>query len=120
MNKEAIIAKLAAYLEKTEDFLITEVPLVAQELIQWHLWSHLIPMLIWCVIGTIGLLVANCIRKKIAVKKEGGHYCGEEGADIMVFMVSLVILVVSLGVNLPEVIKAKVAPRVLLLEYLKK
>jgi len=96
------------------DWVTTQAPLAAQELIRWQIYSNLGIVAVCFVITVIGILYARRIwRKKVRTDSE----------EVLGFMIpaALVILIAPFAVfGMHEAGKAYFAPRIVILETMGK
>ncbi len=107
--------------QKTGDFAAEQTPLFIQEYVSWIFWSNLVTVLIFVVILlTLGILSVVFIIKENnkATKAWDGSF------DMAVAIISTIAFTICLAGPFPafgfpalkESIKAKVAPRVIIVE----
>lgn len=109
------------------DFAQEEIPLVAQEFITWKIWESLSwGCFFLLAMVLISYLTHLCFERFYNHKKkdkEGDLTEEEDDRDVMLLLATLLIIIlfVCLGASLFEFlngIKAIIAPRVYILEYL--
>jgi hypothetical protein len=99
-------------LETAIDFTIEQVPLIVQEYLTYNFWFGII-MVIFSIILSIILLKMIFLSKKFFLKDDNNPlpYFG------MAFStVGILICLVCIAINLNDVLKIKLAPRVYLIE----
>ena len=125
MNEE-IQSRITKYMDaiessaqKTGEFLSEQTPLLAQEYLAWYFWSHCFFVVVVSIVFVLSLFVIRWLRKEYKIEEEKSN-----NSEVTGFITGciLVALVFSLGslvficVNIYEMIKVTVAPRVVLLE----
>lgn len=111
--KDEITQKILEYVNKTEMFVQTELPVFISEYLAWHFWSSVVGI----VIGVVLLLLAHCCLFLL-------HYfvCKKNHEEGWVLMVPAVILIAaglcSIISNTYNVVKVTVAPRVYIVDKL--
>ena len=126
MNEE-VQQKLIEYLESLEstaksasDFVITEAPIVAQELVAWTFWENTI----WAVICVAAIATIGIIAKVLwgfagSFEKE----IDQTGARVMTVALSIIVSVILFAeaiIKSLAAIKACVAPRLIIIEEVTK
>lgn len=119
---ETNINETIEWIGKTADegkaFIIEQAPLYAQEIVAWHFWGG--------IIGTIiGLLVL--IASVVAINKgfksrhrDYNHIISCSGfTTVWISSIFALAAMVTVIVCVPMFIKAKVAPRVIIVEHIK-
>lgn len=121
--KSELEAKLLSYLEalesatkNTEGFLVEQMPLVAQEYIDWYFWSSLGIAVFCATVVCFAVIIGFWARmREIALEKAG---CDVEQyvAMVIIAILTTVGFLVGLLTSLYHVLKVVVAPRLVLLE----
>lgn len=123
MEQTELINWLKDAAESAGEFVQREAPLVANEIVAWHFWSSvggiafcsLAASLAWGVAGWF-FLRWKAFGYELRDGQKG------EGCGILFFALTLTgfaIFLPGLGFNGYEAIKAKVAPRVVIIEYIR-
>lgn len=99
--------------EKTTDFAAEQAPLIAREIVAWQLWTSLVGIAFGLVmLFVVCVCLAVCIRNKWK----------EEPPVIICGIVGLILgigVIPVICVNTHKTIKATVAPRLVVIDYLK-
>jgi hypothetical protein len=113
-------AEILAFVEKSSSFVVEQAPLYVQELIQFHFWSNLITVILLLI--ALGVTIPIFYKSmKIGIED---RWC----SDLYFFssVISGVIVLFMLiaigtigGPAIKECVKAKYAPRVLIIEKLR-
>lgn len=96
----------------SEDFIIEQAPLYAQEVVAWAFWSGVIA----AAIGSFVLVL--CLAASLWVLWKAKSE--DDESYLVMFLPIVVVVAVSLGVTAPlvsQAVKAHVAPRVVILEH---
>lgn len=118
MNEElknqlsTFLAKALDVADKGIDTAGEQIPALLQEIVYCELWSSVGFIAMFITLSITLFFVANYLNKR----------CKEvEGAEdfSMLYMIALGIFFATLLVNVPTIIKTLVAPRLVILEYLK-
>lgn len=101
------LADLLAYVKKGADFAVAQAPAVAQEIVAWELWSSVV-----LVCTGIVTLVTGFLAVRATMRNYDNVAAGVFG--IIAFPVGFVMTVV----NIYFAVRAIVAPRLVIIEYL--
>ncbi len=115
----ASVDKIIEYVAGAEDFVVTQAPLVVQEIWHWGMAEHVIYFIVFIVLGIVTYFISNkCFQSSINQPK------GTEGQELMyglgiICRIATVILpLIGLMVDGMVVAKIYFAPRIYLLEVL--
>ena len=111
----AFLTKSLDAVEKGVNMAGEQIPLVLQEIIQWQVC--------WSIVGVIGLLLLIAVMlyfcRFFYVKNETENRYSEAGIISFFFGLGALACVVPLAFVLFDLIKALVAPRLVIIEFLK-
>ena len=114
---DKLTTKLLGYLDNTEIFLKEEVPDYLDQVLQWMFWESVLAS----ILG-LGLLVASYFLMR-AANNECKKSDQNEGIIIGGFVggvFALLFGIMLFACNITTVVKVKVAPKVVLVDYLRK
>ena len=122
MNEE-LQQKLLDYLSALEQataeaggFLQSELPLVVHEIVAWVWWGSLLRLVFYAVVLTVLLLVVYFGSKRVAQ----ASFADAENASWFLFVMGTILSILFFGTgamyNAQELVKASVAPRVVVIE----
>jgi hypothetical protein len=121
MNEE-MQSKVLEYLQgmesrlgKAEGFVIEQAPLYVQELLVWHFWLYASTAIAAFIAG-VALLIPCVLLVRHMIKQ------GDEGDRAFSICVSVLIMCLPVVIGLgtaKQAIKAKVAPRLVVVEHIK-
>lgn len=121
MNEE-LKNQLSQFLEKALDVANKgidtageQIPLLLQEIIQWQLFSSISYIALFTTISILGFALSYYFYRDY----KRTNYYDNLYISIVSSLVTLFIFFASLICILPTIIKALVAPRLVILEYLK-
>lgn len=114
------LAELLAFVKKgaeaTTDFAVEQAPLVAREIVAWTFWEALAGCFFGVLCAAAALWCGKLARR--------WANCRDVGEEIMFPVVGAaaagIVSVVVLTVNAPNAIKAAVAPRLVIIDYIGK
>jgi hypothetical protein len=121
-NTEQNVNEAIDWIQKTggslQDFAVEQAPLYCREIVAWELWSNL------CLVAgmTICLIMAGLLWRKLwsNFNKEGGGIADEPIAyGILVTLLGSIVCFCVFGNGVYGAVKAKVAPRIVIVEHLK-
>lgn len=101
-----VLGSMTTAANDAANFALEQVPLVAQEVVRYQLWSGVV----WLVL---------CIAAQVAVLKVAKYLsnkCNDELAITLAVFGSILPVIIGL-INLQLAIKAAVAPRLVILDY---
>jgi hypothetical protein len=106
------------------DFVLAQAPQVAEEFIRWHIIDNTISLSLYWGIWLLGFIVVACLYRFVkSLPEPEGRFDQTKEGILMVFWVSVVLLGLSLipviyesSINFKEILKAKNAPRIILIE----
>lgn len=123
MKPEDVTPELLEWLKQTAarsaEFVEREAPLVANEIVAWHFWSSICGCLFFALLTAF--FVAVSYRTWEPAKREINSH-GNPAPVLACIVASLaapVCFFVGVSLNATEAIKAKVAPRVVIIQYVK-
>lgn len=109
------LTKSLDFVEKGVNMAGEQIPLVLQEIIQWRVC--------WSIVGVIGLLLLIAVMlyfcRFFYVKNETETHYSEAGVISFFLGVGALACVVPLGFVLFDLTKALVAPRLVIIDFLK-
>lgn len=115
---EEVLGWLKETAEKGADFIETQAPLLANEIVAWHFWASVTMAVMFAVIVSLLVLV---LRHCIAIIKTRKESTPEfAGAFIFCSIGSVAVIVLGIAslVNVYEAVRASVAPRVVIIQHL--
>lgn len=110
---EEVLGWLKETAEKGVDFVETQTPLLANEIVAWHFWLHLFLAVIFTAMAAGGVTALYWAWKDYLKR-------GEEFEQIPAWVVGGIMVflgTVAAPIALHDVIKAAVAPRIVILQY---
>jgi len=107
-----ILEKAQNNVDQAVDFVVTQTPLLANEIISWGLWSSIYLGIFGLLALTIGVLQHNKRNWKLF---NNGDELGwaRLTAGSMIGFIGLIVLIIQVY----DIIKVTVAPRVFMIEY---
>jgi len=113
--------QLISYIQEGAVFVKDQAPLVAQEYLRWVFWEHLI----WAIVLALGVALFGyftlwCLQQGRKVEKEQGYYNGDWHIGAGFLCLPTIACLCASIYNFSIVVKVLVAPRVVILETLKK
>lgn len=123
----SVIDYLGESTKKAADFTVEQAPLVAQEIVRWGIYSHLIIAGICLLIGLL-LLIPSRIgfskhKSRYAIRvendRQGTHdsYNNDWLILAIIPLVASVAMLIPVSINLYHAVKPAIAPRVYLIEW---
>lgn len=109
-------AKTAA--EKGGAWLEQELPQFAAEIVAWHFWSSMFLIAFFVTLGLVVMAIA-AVGLRWSLKHESSNDPTVGCACCIALLVAPIVTSVSVGINGYEAVKAAVAPRVVILEYVR-
>ena len=122
MNKELeqclmqFVSKALDVANKGIDTAGEQIPMILQEIIQWQLFSAIGFLVLFTTISITGFALSCFLYRKY---KQADQDVDDLFTAIISALVSLLFFGASLLYNLPTIIKVLVAPRLVIIEYLK-
>lgn len=123
MNGE-IESKLTGYMDKAEgvaidayELLIEQSPLIAEEVVRWHFYNGVVSGIVALVFAMAGVVISYCVYKCIKQATEE-----EEFAIPVAALTACIIVVLPAMLSFDffrDAVKAKVAPRIVIIDYIK-
>ena len=124
----AFLSTLLTSIEATGSFAAEQIPLVAQEIALWGFWSNLIPWLI-LLVGFLGFGIWALRLWTDGKPFSVGEYSSEPAPKVFLVIGSSLVAIglgIALLVNstagvgfLPQAIKASIAPRLYVIDWLR-
>jgi hypothetical protein len=111
---------------ETKDFVVTQAPLVAQEIINWYFWSSVVSLTITCLLG---LILVYLIRELNQMFKDAKNppkdaidLTTKDGYALLIvtFLCGLIVCGFIAITQITNITKATVAPRIVLIEEIKR
>jgi len=107
-----ILEKAQNNVGQAVEFVITQTPLLANEIISWGLWSSVYLGIIGLLALTIGVMQHN--KRNWKLFNNGDPFtCFRVTAGSLVGFIGLLMVIVQVY----DIIKATVTPRILIIEY---
>lgn len=107
---------------KTEDFAAEQVPLYIQELLTWMFWDSVMCAAFAALILVISLVLVGFGFKLLEhakkTKDDGLEFFG--GMTVILMAILAVVCLLPICINTKQAVKISVAPRVVIVEELKK
>lgn len=121
MEQTELINWLKDAAKSAGEFVQREAPLVANEIVAWHYWSHVFLAGLF-VAGSIAALCYSGWLWREALNKERTNDWREAATflSIVAIVASAALLFAGAGANVYQAIKAKVAPRVVIIKYIRR
>ncbi len=122
------IDELMGFIQRTaegsKDFVLEQAPLVAREIVSWHVWNHGM----WAGLLCITLIITLVLMRKCPGRMtKAWKQCDDgEGLVIPMFMGTMILISIPaiqgymLYNNTSQMVKGLVAPRIVLIEYVAK
>jgi hypothetical protein len=95
--------ELITLLKSTKDFVVEQAPDIARQILAWELYTSMV----WAAICVLAIVL--CVFSMCNSDDEGVI-----GGGFFVTLVSLI----CFGIQISDIIKVKVAPKIFLLDYL--
>lgn len=109
----ALLEYVQAKGEAADGFITEQAPLVAREIVAWSFWSSVATAIAFFALAMIFVgLAARCYRFAVKEDSENVIFCA-----FVMFAISLMLLFLA-GWYAANVVKAGVAPRIVVIEYL--
>lgn len=126
-NAEELVAWVKGLATEGEEFVREQAPLLAQEIIAWRFWENAVQAAAWLVLMVAMICIATIMFRLMAKLLRAEEGCEDDADKFVVFTIVFAvtaILAICSGFGLMddgrEAIKAAVAPRVVLLEELRR
>jgi heme/copper-type cytochrome/quinol oxidase subunit 2 len=120
---DQFLVKSLEYLGSAEAFLKSEVPAFIQEFITWKIYEAYLGLTVEILV-LVGLICLSffLVKKNAEYKKEHRYNEGNPAYEIPQVFIAIVGLVMLIAIicDLHTIVKIKVAPRVFLLEEVRK
>ena len=120
-----IAAKLLAYVEATESFVVQEAPMVVQEILNYAYLSAIFDVVVGTILLPVAWVLVQLARRhaKVWREKEEEHKDNEGhvilvGASSLCAAFTLLGGLVTLGAGLYHLLYVVVCPRLVIIEYL--
>lgn len=104
--------------EKGADFVETQAPLLANEIVAWHFWSCVTQAVMFASIATAAAFGVRWAFKVFETTKEGHPRFGFAIVVMIVSTVCLIVPPIAFSIASYEAVKAAVAPRIVIIQYL--
>jgi Mn2+/Fe2+ NRAMP family transporter len=107
-------------LGKTTDFAAEQIPLYVQELLRYALWDTILSLILAIAILTASLIIAKKVLKYLRIADY--NYDLEAAAHILLVVLGLssIFSVFLTVASVSTILKITLAPRVYVIDYLKK
>ena len=113
---EEVITAVISFIERSEDFVTEQTPLLVNEILTFNTYKHSIWLLSSIIMFLIGVRLLNLARR------ESKNPEGEEIVIAISLFMGLILLILGMLISVDEsirIIKIHVAPRLYLLDYLR-
>jgi hypothetical protein len=97
------------------EFVSTQAPEVVHQIVLWEIVNESIPVIFLLILLLVGIIVLRAGFKM--AKKSGGWDGGPETVAAMAGAVAIFISIFAISVEIGDVLKPLVAPKVFLIEY---
>ena len=113
-----ILKQALAAAQHGGQWLAGQIPDVLQQLILWNIWCGIISGIIFLMILSIGLIVTFKVTdQKLVEVSYGKEWAISKIVSCFIFGVSSLVSLIAFLINLPDALKAAIAPKLFLLEY---
>ena len=104
--------------QEGKEFILEQAPLYARELLEWEFMQGVIMAAVYGVI-LASLIKAGLLLFK-GIKNDKPHYYNSDGKICLIAIICLISIFATIGLvyNTCQAIKAKTAPRVIIMEHL--
>jgi hypothetical protein len=129
MQNEEVKEVLLNYMGKLEnvaqdisDFASDQIPLVIQEYLSWHFYSNMISFVLMIIFASISSFICYKLFNLRKTVEAGVYDVGPKEMctiGVVVFFISTLLLTGLSSIPVSQMVKVKVAPRVVLIDWLK-